>query len=85
MIQGWTNGTFQLDSSATNLMFSFYHLDGGLDMTFKKGTLYSPLNEECTIFRIPEVLLYSADCGISTFEVNKLPLPHFRRLSKLNV
>lgn len=68
LLSGWTNGTFQLDSPATNLLFSFYHLDDGNAMNFRKGFLFSPLNEECSILLVKEISLYTADCQITTFE-----------------
>ncbi|KAI9559833.1 hypothetical protein GHT06_013840 [Daphnia sinensis] len=68
MVDGWNNGTFQLDSPATNLMFSFYHLDDGYAMTFKRGSLLSPINDECSLLHVNAILLYSADCEITSFE-----------------
>jgi hypothetical protein len=50
IIDGWNNGTFQLESTATSLIFAFYNLDDGLSMTaLTRGTLLSPLNGECPI------------------------------------
>lgn len=70
MVDGWNNGTFQVESSATSLIFAFYHLDDGLSMTFHKGSLFSPLNEECDIVLLRTLSLYSADCGNITYEVS---------------
>jgi hypothetical protein len=69
-IDGWNNGTFQLESTATSLIFAFYHLDDGLSMTaLTRGTLLSPLNEECPIVRLGTFALYTANCGNIIFEV----------------
>ncbi len=69
IIDGWNNGTFQLDSPATSLMFAFYHLDDGFSMTFTQGILLSPLNEKCPIVRLNTLALYTANCGNIVFEV----------------
>lgn len=68
--KGWTNGTFQLDSTGSSLVFGFYHLDSGFSTTFKRGVLKGPFGEECVIFLLQSVTLYPADCeSITVFEV----------------
>lgn len=72
LMNGSNNGTFQLDSSGTNLIFAFYSLDGGSSMAFKKGILrHQQSNEECEfIFRSNSVsVIYTADCGSNIFPV----------------
>lgn len=69
MTDGFNNGTFQLESSATSLIFAFYHLDEGFSMAFYEGSLFSPLKERCPIRLLNKLSLYSADCGNISFEV----------------
>ncbi len=71
LIDGWNNGTFQLDSTGTKLIFAFLNLDDGFNMTFINGFLRNDqLDEQCPIVkRNTVVALYTADCKISTFQV----------------
>lgn len=68
---GWNNGTFQLESTATSLMFAFYHLDDGLNTNFIKGSLLSPLNEECPMIppKTKTLALHTANCSNIILEV----------------